>query len=324
MKHQPTLPPLSDKDRDQFWPPLPYGEWQTTAETLHMWTQIVGKIRLALTPWINHSWHVTLYLTPRGLTTSPIPHGFYTFEIEFDFIGHELRIMKSDGASRTLPLAPQSVAAFYHAVIEALAALELSVRIDPTPNEITDPIQFDRDETHCAYDPEYANRFWRVLLQSDRVLKKFRSRFCGKCSPVHFFWGSFDLAVTRFSGRSAPPHPGGIPHLPDTVTREAYAQEVSSVGFWPGNATSPMPLYYSYAYPEPAGFAEAKVQPAEASYYAPLHEFVLPYDAVRAAAVPDDALLAFAQSTYDAASTCGKWDRAALEEAGLKPPVGLG
>lgn len=323
MKHQPTLPPLSDQDRNQFWPPLPYAEWQATAETLHMWTQIVGKIRLALTPWINHSWHVTLYLTPRGLTSSPIPHGFHTFEIEFDFLGHELRIMKSDGTSRTLPLAPQSVAAFYHAVMVALGALELPVRINLTPNEITDPIAFDRDETHRFYDPEYANRFWRVLLQSDRVLKKFLSRFCGKCSPVHFFWGSNDLAVTRFSGRPAPPHPGGIPHLPDTVTREAYAQEVSSVGFWPGNAASPTPLYYSYAYPEPPGFAEAKVQPAEASYYAPLHEFVLPYDAVRTATVPDDALLAFAQSTYDAASTCGKWDRATLEEVTLKPPVAI-
>ena len=230
-----------------------------------MWTQIVGKIRLALTPWINHSWHVTLYLTSRGLTTSPIPHGLHTFEIRFDFISHELRILKSDGALRVLPLQPQSVAAFYREVMQALDELQLPVKIDLLPNEIADPIPFDRDETHRGYDPAQANRFWRVLLQSDRVLKKFRSRFCGKCSPVHFFWGSFDLAVTRFSGRPAPPHPGGIPHLPDAVTREAYAQEVSSVGFWPGNAASPTPLYYSYAYPEPPGFAEAKVQPAEAS-----------------------------------------------------------
>ena len=207
--------------------------------------------------------------------------------------------------------------------MDALQELELPVKIDLTPNEITDPIPFDRDETHRAYDPAAANRFWRVLLQSDRVLKKFRSRFCGKCSPVHFFWGSFDLAVTRFSGRPAPPHPGGIPHLPDTVTREAYAQEVSSVGFWPGNAASPTPLYYSYAYPEPAGFAEAKVRPAEANYYAPLHEFVLPYDAVREARSPDETLLDFAQTVYDAASSLGKWDRAALEEAKLKPPVSL-
>jgi len=300
---------------------LHFADWQTTAETLHMWTQIIGKIRLALSPWINHSWHVTLYLTSRGLTTSPVPHGLHAFEIRFDFISHELRVLKSDGALRVLPLRAQSVAAFYGAVMAALGELQLPLKIDRLPNEIADPIPFDRDETHRAYDPVAANRFWRVLLQSDRVLKQFRSRFCGKCSPVHFFWGSFDLAVTRFSGRPAPPHPGGIPHLPDAVTREAYAQEVSSVGFWPGSAASPTPLYYSYAYPEPPGFAEAKVQPAEASYYAPLHEFVLPYEAVRSAASPDAMLLEFAQSVYDAASLLGKWDRAALEEAALKPPM---
>ncbi len=323
MNTSPALPILSEADRALFWPPLPFTEWQATAETLHMWTQIVGKIRLALTPWINHSWHVTLYLTSRGLTTSAIPHGFHVFEIRFDFISHELRILKSDGALRVLPLQPRSVAAFYGEVMQALGELQLPVKIDLLPNEITDPIPFDRDETHCAYDPGQVNRFWRVLLQSDRVLKRFRSRFCGKCSPVHFFWGSFDLAVTRFSGRAAPVHPGGIPHLPDAVTREAYAQEVSSVGFWPGNAASPTPLYYSYAYPEPPGFAEAKVQPGEASYYAPLHEFVLPYDAVRTAASPDATLLEFAQSVYDAASLLGKWDRAALEEVQLKPPTSL-
>ena len=288
-----------------------------------MWTQIIGKIRLALTPWINHSWHVTLYLTARGLTTSPIPHGFHVFEVRFDFVSHELRILKSDGALRVLPLQAESVASFYRAVMAAMDELGLPVKIDLLPNEITDPIPFDQDETHRTYDPAQANAFWRVLLQSDRVLKKFRSRFCGKCSPVHFFWGSFDLAVTRFSGRPAPPHPGGIPHLPDAVTREAYAQEVSSVGFWPGNAANPSPVYYSYAYPEPTGFAEAKVQPAEASYYAPLREFVLPYDAVRAAGSPDEMLLDFAQSVYDAASSLGKWDREALEEAKLKPPVRL-
>jgi hypothetical protein len=323
MNTPPVLPLLSQADRDRFWPPLPFTEWQATAETLHMWTQVVGKIRLALTPWINHSWHVTLYLTARGLTTSPIPHGFHTFEVRFDFVSHELRILKSDGALRVLPLKAESVASFYGAVMAAMEELDLPMKIDLLPNEITDPIPFDQDETHRTYDPAQANAFWRVLLQSDRVLKKFRSRFCGKCSPVHFFWGSFDLAVTRFSGRPAPPHPGGIPHLPDAVTREAYAQEVSSVGFWPGNAASPTPVYYSYAYPEPSGFAEARVQPPEASYYAPLREFVLPYDAVRAADSPDEMLLEFAQSVYDAASTLGKWDRAALEEAKLKPPVAL-
>jgi len=323
MNPPPASPTLSEADREKIWPPLPFSEWQSTAETLHMWTQIVGKVRLALTPWINHSWHVTLYLTSRGLTTSPIPHGFDTFEIRFDFISHELRILKSDGAVRVLPLRSQSVAAFYREVMGALKELALSVKIDRKPNEIADPIAFDEDETHCAYVPEQAHRFWQVLRQSDRVLKKFRSRFCGKCSPVHFFWGSFDLAVTRFSGRTAPPHPGGVPHLSDAVTREAYAQEVSSVGFWPGNASSPTPVYYSYAYPEPPGFAEAKVQPEEAVYYAPLREFVLPYDAVRSAASPDDLLLTFAQSVYDAASTLGKWDRATLEEAALEPPVAL-
>ncbi|HSU85153.1 MAG TPA: DUF5996 family protein [Chthoniobacterales bacterium] len=323
MNTPPVLPLLSEVDRDRFWPPLPFTEWQRTAETLHMWTQIIGKIRLALTPWINHSWHVTLYLTSRGLTTSPIPHGFDIFEVRFDFVSHELRILKSDGALRVLPLQAESVASFYRAVMAAMDELGLPVKIDLLPNEITDPIPFDQDETHRTYDPAPANAFWRVLLQSDRVLKKFRSRFCGKCSPVHFFWGSFDLAVTRFSGRPAPPHPGGIPHLPDAVTREAYAQEVSSVGFWPGNAANPSPVYYSYAYPEPTGFAEAKVQPAEASYYAPLREFVLPYDAVRAAGSPDEMLLDFAQSVYDAASSLGKWDREALEEAKLKPPVRL-
>ena len=321
MKNSPALPILTEQQRDQLWPALPFTDWQATAASLHMWTQIVGKIRLSLTPWINHSWHVTLYLTARGLTTSPIPHGYDVFEMRFDFIEHELWIMKSDGALRVLKLRPQSVAAFYREVMNALDELQLPVQINHLPNEIENPIPFEQDETHRTYDRAWANRFWRVLLQSDRVLKKFRSRFCGKCSPVHFFWGSFDLAVTRFSGRSAPPHPGGIPHLPDTITREAYAQEVSSVGFWPGSAASPTPLYYSYAYPEPPGFSEAKVRPAEASYYAPLREFVLPYDAVRTAAAPDEMLLEFAQSVYDAASTLGKWDRAALEEVKLEPPV---
>ncbi len=282
-----------------------------------MWTQIVGKIRLVQTPWINHSWHVTLYVTVRGLTTLPIPHGLHAFEIDFDFIDHELHIKKSDGARRALKLQPQPVAAFYEAVMKALNTLELPVKIDMLPNEIENPIRFDEDKEHRSYDAEYANRFWRVLVQADRVFKDFRSRFCGKCSPVHFFWGSFDLAVTRFSGRPAPRHPGGIPHLPDQVTREAYSQEVSSLGFWPGSAAAPIPLFYSYAYPEPPGFSEAKVQPAAASYNAKMREFILPYDAVRTATSPDDVLLDFAQSTYDAASKLAQWDRAALKE--IKP-----
>jgi uncharacterized protein DUF5996 len=279
-----------------------------------MWFQIAGKIRLALTPWTNHSWHVTLYVTSRGLTTSPIPHGLNTFEIRFDFIEHELRILKSDGAVRTIKLKPQSVATFYKAVMDALAELQLPVKIDILPNEIPNPIPFDRDEQHRAYDPEYANRFWRVLVQADRIFKEFRARFCGKCSPVHLFWGAPDLAVTRFSGRAAPPHPGGIPNLPDAITREAYSQEVSSLGFWPGNDAMPQAIVYSYAYPEPKGFAEGKIKPEAASYNSQFKEFILPYDAVRAAESPDAMLLEFAQSAYDLASTLGKWDRPALEE----------
>ena len=296
------------------WPALPFAEWKDTAITLHMWTQIVGKIRLTLTPWTNHSWHVTLYVTSRGLTTSPIPHGVCTFEIQFDFIDHQLLVDKSDGARRKLELKPQSVAEFYRTLMRTLKDLDLPVTINTTPNEIENPIPLDRDEEHHFYDREYANRFWRVLVQSDRVFKEFRSRFCGKCSPVHFFWGSFDLAVTRFSGRPAPPHPGGVPHLPDAITREAYSQEVSSLGFWPGNAAMPTPIFYSYAYPEPPGFAGAKVQPREVYYESKLREYILPYDAVRTAEKPDEVLLDFAQSAYDAASKLGKWDRDALEE----------
>ena len=296
------------------WPELNYANWKDTCATLHMWLQIVGKVRLVQTPWTNHSWHVTLYVTSRGLTTSPIPHGADTFEIRFDFVDHQLRILKGDGGQRAIELKPRSVADFYKAVMTALDELKLPVKIDIMPNEIPNPIPFDRDEQHRAYDPEYANRFWRVLVQADRVFKEFRSRFCGKCSPVHLFWGAPDLAVTRFSGRAAPKHPGGIPHLPDAITREAYSQEVSSLGFWPGADAMPMPIFYSYAYPEPAGFSEAKVKPDAASYNAQFHEFVLPYDALRTAKSPDDVLLEFAQSTYDAASQLGKWDRAALEE----------
>ena len=307
------------KELSHAWPALPFAEWKDTAITLHMWTQIVGKIRMTLSPWMNHSWGVTLYVTSRGLTTSPIPHGCHTFEIRFDFIDHELRILKSDGATRTLKLQSQSVAEFYKAVMKALNDLELPVKINVLPNEIQNPIPFDRDEEHCSYDREYANRFWRVLVQTDRVFKEFRSRFSGKCSPVHFFWGSLDLTVTRFSGRSAPPHPGGIPNLPDEITREAYSKEESSLGFWPGNAAAPTPIFYSYAYPEPEGFKEANVQPAATFYEPNLREFMLPYDEVRTAEKPDEVLLDFAQSTYDAASTLGKWDRDALQE--VKPSL---
>ncbi|MGE5209154.1 MAG: DUF5996 family protein [Alphaproteobacteria bacterium] len=306
-------------DTSNPWPSLSFPEWQDTAITLHMWTQIVGKIRLTLSPWVNHSWNVTLYVTSRGLTTSPIPHGTRTFEINFDFITHQLLIEANDGERRTIELKPRSVADFYKTVMKFLDELRLPVAINKMPNEIENPVPFDEDEDHRAYDREYANRFWRVLVQSDRVFKEFRSRFCGKCSPVHFFWGSFDLAVTRFSGRPAPPHPGGIPHLPDAITREAYSQEVSSLGFWPGNAAARTPIFYSYAYPEPAGFTEAKVEPAAAFYEPKFREFMLPYDAVRTAEKPDEVLLDFAQSTYDAASKLGRWDRDALQE--VKPSL---
>lgn len=298
----------------EVWPELNYPDWKDTCATLHMWTQIVGKIRLTLSPWTNHSWHVTLYVTSRGLGTSPIPHGTDTFEIYFDFIDHNLLILKSDGGQRVIELKPRTVADFYKAVMIAMDELKLPMKIDMVPNEIEKPIPFDQDEKHRSYDPEYANRFWRVLVQSDRVFKEFRSRFCGKCSPVHFFWGSFDFAVTRFSGRQAPPHPGGIPHLPDAITREAYSQEVSSLGFWPGADVMPQAIFYSYAYPEPAGFAQAKVKPVAASYNAQIREFILPYEAVRTAKSPDEVLLEFAQSAYDAASGLGKWDRPGLEE----------
>lgn len=301
-------------NRDGTWPGLPFEEWKDTCPTLHMWTQIVGKVRLVQTPWINHSWHVTFYLTARGLTTSPIPHGTRVFQIDFDFIDHKLVVTTAEGARREMELKPQSVAEFYQKTMSILRQLDLPIVINTTPNEVPDAIPFERDEAHRSYDREHAHRFWRVLLQTDRVFTKFRSRFCGKCSPVHFFWGSFDLAVTRFSGRPAPPHPGGVPHLPDAVAREAYSQEVSSLGFWPGNDAMPQAIFYSYAYPEPKGFSEAKIKPESAAYNPQLKEFVLPYEAVRTAASPDETLLNFAQSTYDAASTLGNWDRAALEE----------
>src|SRR4051794_17139693 len=310
---------MAENSREHIWPALDYSEWRESCATLQLWTQIVGKIRLALGPWINPSWGVTLYVTARGLTTSLIPYGSRGFEIEFDFIRHELRITTAEGDERVVMLQPQSVANFYREVMGALRELAIEVQINLKPNETMEAIPFDRDEKHAAYDLEYANRFWRVLLQADRVFKQFRSRFCGKCSPVHFFWGSFDLAVTRFSGRPAPKHPGGIPHLPDAVTREAYSQEVSSLGFWPGNEMMPDPIFYSYAYPAPTGFAEAKVRPQAASFNAQLKEFVLRYEDVRAASNSDAALLEFAHSTYDAASTLGDWDRASLVE--VKPDL---
>jgi len=299
--------------REGVWPSLPFESWSNTCATLHMWTQIVGKIRLVQSPWINHSWGATLYVTSRGLTTSPIPYGTRTFEIEFDFFDHQLAIRNSDGRVGSLPLAPQSVAAFYKQLSEEMKRLDLTVEIHKKPNEVADPIRFDQDETHRSYDPDYANRFWRLLVQADRVMKRFRGRFIGKCSPVHLFWGALDLAVTRFSGRRAPTHPGGIPNLPDRVTREAYSHEVSSCGFWPGGGPIPYAAFYSYAYSEPSGFSKASVKPDAAFYSADLREFILPYDTVRQSESPDETLLDFLQTTYEAAATLAGWDRASLE-----------
>jgi hypothetical protein len=295
------------------WPELPYAAWRDSSETLQLWTQIVGKIRLANTPWQNHSWQVALYVTSRGLTTSPIPDGARTFQIDFNFVDHVLLIATSDGAERRLALVAQSVANFYAAVMAALAELGIEVTIDQMPNELPAPIRFSEDDKHAAYDPDAVQRFWRLLVQVDRVFKLFRTGFLGKSSPVHFFWGSFDLAVTRFSGRLAPLHPGGVPHLADAVAREAYSHEVSSAGFWPGGGAIDYPAFYSYAYPAPEGFAASSVRPDAAFFSTELGEFILPYDAVRTAADPDAVLLAFLQTTYEAAADAAKWDRAALE-----------
>jgi uncharacterized protein DUF5996 len=301
----------------EAWPSLPFQEWKDTYATLHMWTQIVGKIRLVQTPWVNHSWHATYYVTARGLTTSPIPYEALEFQIDFDFIDHELSIQTSDGRVRTMPLAPRSVADFYKELFSKLAELRLDVRIYKYPNEVMGHIAFDEDEQHASYDADAVHRCWLALAQADRIFKKFRTRFIGKCSPVHFFWGSFDLAVTRFSGRRAPEHPGGIPHLPDRITREAYSHEVSSCGFWPGGDQLPQPVFYSYAYPEPEGFRTAKVGPGGAAYNPELGEFLLPYEEVRQSAAPEEALLEFLQSTYEAAADFGAWNRSELERAEL-------
>jgi hypothetical protein len=305
--------PKSADSRREVWPSLPLQAWSDTHATLHLWLQIVGKIRLTQSPWVNHAWHVTLYVMPTGLTTSVIPHGTRAFQIDFDFIAHRLVIETSEGVRRELPLEPQSVAGFYRRLMDEMRKLDLNVRIHKKPNEVPEAIPFDEDEAHSAYDREYAQRFWRVLVQADRVLKTFRARFIGKCSPVHFFWGAPDLAVTRFSGRRAPKHPGGIPNLPDWITQEAYSREVSSCGFWAGGGPVPHPAFYSYAYPEPAGFSDAAVGPEGAFYSPDLREFILPYDTVRESESPDETLLEFLQTTYEAAANLAGWDRRSLE-----------
>jgi Family of unknown function (DUF5996) len=320
-----TATHLAATDR---WLPLPLAAWQDTYETLHLWTQIIGKIRVALAPKMNHWWHSTLYVTPRGLTTGTMPAGLRSFQITFDFLKHQLLIETSDGMMRTIALAPRSVAAFYRAVMTTLKDMGIEVEIWTMPQEIADPIPFEQDDSlterlrqrHAAYDPESAQRFWQILVQADLLLTDFRTRYAGKCSPVHFFWGSFDLAVTRFSGRRAPEHPGGVPHMADWVTREAYSYEVSSCGFWFGGGSitsgrlyANEALFYAYAYPAPGGFKDYPIQPPAAFYRPEMQEFMLPYEAVRQADDSEAMVMAFLQSTYEAAANLGHWDRATLD-----------
>ncbi|WP_212914794.1 DUF5996 family protein [Streptomyces sp. TS71-3] len=296
----------------QPWPRLRVADWTATRDTLHMWTQIVGKIRLAHAPLVNHWWQVTLYVSPRGLTTSAIPHRGGAFDVEFDFVDHRLRIRSSDGAAREIPLESKTVARFYRQTMHALDELGIETPIRARPNEVEPAIPFAEDDRHASYDPEAAQLFWRQLVDANRVMGHFRSRFVGKVSPVHFFWGAMDLACSRFSGRSAPRHPGGAPHCGEWVMVEGYSQELSSCGFWPGGGDEG--AFYAYAYPEPEGFAESPVTPSEAFYSRENGQFLLPYEAVRTASDPDGALMGFLQSTYEAAAERGHWDRSALED----------
>jgi hypothetical protein len=299
------------------WPQLGLNDWADTLTTLHRWTQMVGKTRLALAPMQNHWWQVALYVTARGLGTSPMPYARGNVELELDFLDHQLVARTSDGATRSIPLAPSSVADFYRDYLQLLAELGVTAKLWPVPQEMADTMRFSEDREHASYDPDAAQRCWRILAHADRVLKQFRGRFIGKSSPSHFWWGGFDLACTRFSGRPAPPHPGGIPHLADRVTREAYSHECISAGWWPGSVGGPVaePAFYAYAYPEPAGCPEAAVRPAATSYQMGMREWILPYEAVRVARDPEGALLEFFQSTYEAAADRGGWDRTRLERA---------
>ncbi len=288
------------------WPSLPLNEWQDTYRTLHMWTQIVGKIRMTLSPPLNHWWHVSLYVNSRGLTTGPVPYGQGVFEIQLDFQKHLIDVCTSGGSCVSRPLKPESVAAFYQGLLECLGSLGIAANINPKPQEIASPVAFDQDVTHCSYDNEYVNRFWRILVSTAKVMEVFRGQYVGKCSPVHFFWGSFDLAVTRFSGRLAPPRRG-------VISGPAYSHEVSSVGFWPGGGGIDAPAFYAYTVPPPAGLAEAQIKPTAAKWNPQLSEFILMYDDVRLAEAPEEALLQFFESTYEAGAGLAKWDRAALE-----------
>jgi len=296
--------------RNELWPVLPWQQWKETATTLHMWTQIVGKTRLALTPRENHWWNVPLYVTPRGLSTSSIPYHHDLFDIEFDFVDHVLHVRVSSGISKSIALRPQSVAAFYQEYLDLLTSLGIQAKINAKPVEVADPIPFAEDHQHASYDPDAVHRFWQILQHGDRLFKRFRADFLGKSSPVHFFWGSFDLAVTRFSGRAAPPRPGA-----DAITREAYSHEVISAGFWPGNGGFGEPAFYCYAAPEPAGLQQERISPPQAFYSGELNEFLLKYDDVRTADSPDEAVLAFLQTSYAAAANLAGWDRVALERA---------
>lgn len=295
---------------DEIWPELPLNEWEPTYATLHMWFQIIGKVRLKLCPLVNHWWETALYVTPRGLTTSIMPHGPDSFEIKFDFIDHVLKIEKSDGQIRIMALQPKSVAAFYQEFMELMGSLDLQVEIDINPKEVPNPIPFNEDNTHYSYDRDYAERFWRILLQVEKVFEKFRSKFIGKVSPIHFFWGSFDFCVTRFSGRRSPPREGV-----DHITQEGYSHEVSSVGFWPGSGNINGPAFYAYAAPEPKGYEKSYIQPAAAFYNPPTKGFILMYDDVRKEENPETLILSFLESTYDAAANLGKWDRKNLERS---------
>ncbi|HEX6629984.1 MAG TPA: DUF5996 family protein [Gemmatimonadaceae bacterium] len=313
MSPQPENRPGGPGAGPEAWPPLPLDEWRDSYATLHMMTQVVGKVRLACAPMVNHWWQVTLHVSAHGLSTLAMPHGSRTFQMEFDFVRHVLRIAVADGEERSIVLRTRPIAEFHGEVMDTLRELGVPVRIWPRPVEIEESIPFDRDFQHTTYVPEQAHRCWRVLRQAARVLTEFRSGFVGKCSPVHFFWGSFDLAVTRFSGRRAPEHPGGVPNLADRVTREAYSRECSSCGFWPGSGAVQEPAFYAYAYPEPAGYREYPIRPAAAYYSDEMREHILPYEAVRRARDPDRMLLDFCRSTYEAAAEQGGWDRAELE-----------
>lgn len=296
------------------WPALSYPEAKATYETIHLWTQILGKIKLAKMPWVNHSWHVTLLVTPTGLTTSSITDGHNHFQIDLDLTDHKLKIRNQLGQHRQFLLAGNTVAEFYKKIFQALEELNIKVKINPMPCELEDPIPLDKDSTHGTYNAEHATALLRAMLHAQHVLSQFRAEFNGKCSPVHFFWGAADLAVTRFSGRTAPKHPGGVPNLPDWVAQEAYSHEVSSCGFWPGNETLPYPAFYAYSYPEPEGYAEAAVAPTEAFYHPELREFILPYEVVQQADDPEQVLLQFLHSTYNAAADLAHWDREAVEK----------